>query len=47
MTDVQAQPLQLFGHAWTAITAQAEPRLFFDVGQIMSARCLWLAGRLR
>jgi len=33
ITDVQTYLFQFFGHAWTAIAAQAETGLFLDVGQ--------------
>ena len=32
MTDVQTHLLQFFGHAWTAIAAQAETGLFLAIG---------------
>lgn len=44
MADVQAQLLQLFGHAWTAIAVQAEPPIFLNVGQNDHLGSLSLAG---
>ena len=40
MTNVQADLFQLLGHAWSAITAQAETRLFFDMRQRDHIRAL-------
>ena len=45
MTNVQAKLLQFFGHAWTAIAAQAETGLFLDMGQDNHVSPLPLAGR--
>jgi len=33
MPNVQANFLQIFGHPWSTVTAQAEAGLFFDVRQ--------------
>ena len=33
MANIDANFLKFFSHAWPAIAAQAQPRLFFDVGQ--------------
>lgn len=33
VTNLQTDLLQLFGHPWAALAAQAETRLFFDVRQ--------------
>lgn len=45
MTDVQTHLFQFFGHAWTAIAAHAETRLFLNVGQDNHVSPLPLAGR--
>ncbi len=48
MPDIDADFLQLFGHPWAAIAAQARPRLFLDVRQTTLCECcLRLGGRLR
>ena len=33
MANIDANFLEFFSHAWPAIAAQAQPRLFLDVGQ--------------
>ncbi len=45
VANVQAPLFQFFRHSRTAVAAQAETRLFFDVSQNDYARPLPLAGR--
>ena len=40
VADIQANVFQLLSHSWPAIAAQAETRLFFDVGQRHHIRSL-------
>ena len=44
MANVQTQLFEFFGHSWTAIAAQAETRLFLDMGQNDHVGPLPLAG---
>jgi len=43
--NIQTYLLQLFGHPWTAVAAQAEARLFFDMRQRDQITALPTAGR--
>lgn len=45
VSDVQTDFLQLLGHPWASVAAQAETRLFFDVRQNNHIRSLPLSGR--
>jgi len=45
VANVQTQLFQFFRHSRTAVAAQAETRLFFDVSQDDHVRPLPLAGR--
>ena len=42
--NIQADLLQLFGHPWPAVAAQAETGLFFDMCQCDQVRPLSAAG---
>lgn len=44
VADVNAHFLQLFGHPWSAIAAQAETQLFLDMSQRDRIRPLSAAG---
>ena len=44
MPNVQTNLFELFGHTWSAVTSQAETRLFLDVGQRHQIRSLPATG---
>lgn len=45
MTHINAHLLQLFGHPWAAIAAEAQARLLLDMVQNYHIRALLAAGR--